>query len=734
MEMVHGTPITNYCWKHHLDVSARLELFLPVCEAVQHAHQKAILHRDLKPSNILIAEVDGRPMAKVIDFGIAKVLGAAPPGQKASLLLTRENSVIGTPMYMSPEQAGAERDVDTRSDIYALGAILYEMLAGEPPLSPSRLRSTSWDEVLKIIREQEPSRPSTRVGERSTAASTEHTHAVTIDARKIQAQVRGDLDWICLKALDKDRERRYPTAAALGADISAHLQDAPVIARPPTVSYRFGRWLRRNRLLAASIGAVTLTILAATVTASVYYLRERNALERERATSEKLSREVLKLGQHQGFLTMLFDEFHDAAPHASAKVLDAARHRARSWASSLTPEAAVLNLHFLAQIWFQTGEKLKASELVEEAIAILEKGPGLPSQECTTLTGFSRILNKACKFDLSRRCAELALGKARLSGEERLLGGALSILAETCRDAGDLKTAELLLRELCELRRGQLLRGTKVGPPGGPFREMAENLDRQDRSDEAIPFARESVAAEDAYFGLKSPHGNRITARKVLLRVLENAGHADDAAKVAGELRQIESLASSPAQSNALMKILALADGHFAAGRLGEAEAAYASAHASLRDAYGQANYYIPRALRGLAAVCARRQRWDESIKHATEALAAAQRSNSLVEEMFSAALLLEVLRDSEKQETGETLLLENPAWTASPKVHPMVLLRVLRPARQILETLSLQSPSPARKNLLGKLTHQIAEAEEAASKLPRSSVPNKPSANGDNP
>ncbi len=262
MELVKGVPITDYCDEHKLTIRQRLELFIPVCQAVQHAHQKAILHRDLKPSNILIAEMDGKAVPKVIDFGIAKALGtSAEAALQATLARTVEGMVVGTPQYMSPEQAGSGPDMDTRSDIYTLGVILYELLVGNTPLPREQLKKAAFDEVFRLIREAEPVRPSScvipitnLVRETSIARGTE--------PGKLTRALRGDLDWITLKALEKDRERRYESAAAFAQDIERHLKNEPVEAGPPSAIYRLRKLVQRNRLAFGAAAAILVLLIA----------------------------------------------------------------------------------------------------------------------------------------------------------------------------------------------------------------------------------------------------------------------------------------------------------------------------------------------------------------------------------------------------------------------------------------------------------------------------------------
>src|SRR5436309_6078329 len=251
MELVKGVPITAFCDEHQLTPRERLELFVPVCQAVQHAHTKGIIHRDLKPSNVLVALYDGQPVPKVIDFGVAKATGQQ---LTEKTLVTGFGAIIGTLEYMSPEQAEINQlDIDTRSDIYSLGVLLYELLAGSTPFSRKELEKGGMLEMLRVIREQEPTKPSTKLSTAEglpTLAANRGT-----EPAKLTRLVRGELDWIVLKALEKDRSRRYETANGFALDVQRYLADEPVQACPPSVRYRFGKFARRNKaaLVMASV-------------------------------------------------------------------------------------------------------------------------------------------------------------------------------------------------------------------------------------------------------------------------------------------------------------------------------------------------------------------------------------------------------------------------------------------------------------------------------------------------
>jgi tetratricopeptide (TPR) repeat protein len=257
MELVKGVPITDYCDQQHLPVRARLELFMQVCQAVQHAHQKGIIHRDLKPSNVLVAEYDGRPVPKIIDFGVAK---ATAQKLTEKTMFTEFGQLVGTFEYMSPEQAQFNQlDVDTRSDIYSLGVLLYELLAGSTPLEKGRLRSAAFGEILRMIGEEEPPKPSTRLSSSDALPSISANRR--LEPKKLTGLVSGELDWIVMKCLEKDRNRRYETASALAADISHHLSDEPVTAGPPSRLYRVGKFVRRNRVPVVAALFVAVAII-----------------------------------------------------------------------------------------------------------------------------------------------------------------------------------------------------------------------------------------------------------------------------------------------------------------------------------------------------------------------------------------------------------------------------------------------------------------------------------------
>jgi serine/threonine protein kinase/tetratricopeptide (TPR) repeat protein len=301
MELVKGVPITKYCDDNQLSIRGRLELFKPVCEAVQHAHQKGIIHRDLKPTNVLVAEYDNHAVPKIIDFGVAKATA-----QKITerTMFTEFGQVIGTIEYMSPEQAKFNQlDIDTRSDIYGLGVLLYELLTASTPFERQRLRNAAFDEVLRIIREEEPPKPSTRLNSSETLpaiAANRHTAPA-----RLSRDVSGELDWIVMKCLEKDRNRRYETASDLGNDIRRYLGDEPIQACPPSAAYRMRKFVRRNKLamITASFFVVALLIGVTGLAISNHLIDEQRQRAEEKfirarsAVSNIVSKAAMGVGQ-----------------------------------------------------------------------------------------------------------------------------------------------------------------------------------------------------------------------------------------------------------------------------------------------------------------------------------------------------------------------------------------------------------------------------------------------------
>ena len=350
MELVRGVPITDYCDAHKLPPEDRLALFAQVCQAVQHAHQKGVIHRDIKPSNVLVTVIDGKPVPKVIDFGVAKAVGQSLTDKT---IYTRFAQILGTPLYMSPEQAEMSGvDVDTRADVYALGVLLYELLTGTTPFDRDRFRRAAFDEIRRIIREEDPPRPSTRLsslGPTLTDVSAQRGS----DPGKLAGVVRGELDWIVMKCLEKDRNRRYETASGLARDVERFLEGDSVEACPPTLGYRLRKLYRRNR---AAVWIAAIFIGLTYAGASGIYLAYRRAVQAE--TRLAVQRDVALASEERATAaTREAARERDKVADANASLRSLAhRQRQTLYASSMN----------LAQAAWESGDARRTLELLRQ--------------------------------------------------------------------------------------------------------------------------------------------------------------------------------------------------------------------------------------------------------------------------------------------------------------------------------------------------------------------------------
>jgi serine/threonine protein kinase/tetratricopeptide (TPR) repeat protein len=404
MELVRGMKITEFCDEQKLSTRARLDLFIQVCQAIQHAHQKGIIHRDIKPSNILVSVNDGVTAPKIIDFGIAK----ATSGQQLTdkTVFTAFEQFIGTPAYMSPEQAMiTNADIDTRSDIYALGVLLYELLTGKTPFDSKQLLAVGLDEMRRTIREKEPQRPSTCVSTLPGQDLSTTAQRRGLDAPKLVSELRGDLDWIVMKALEKDRSRRYETANGLADDIQRHLNSEPVSACPPTRIYRLRKALRKNKL-AFTATAATVAALAIGLGMSTWrFVKERDALTRavvaeQSAKEEKASAEavlafvrdkILAVGRPEGMGGGVGKDvtLRDAIDRAESQISEAFTNRP-------LVEASVRNT--VGESYIYLGQPLSAIPQLERALTARRESLGIETEETVqTMTLLRRAYREAGK-------------------------------------------------------------------------------------------------------------------------------------------------------------------------------------------------------------------------------------------------------------------------------------------------------------------------------------------------
>jgi serine/threonine protein kinase len=502
MELVRGVKITEYCDEKKLTTHQRLELFMQVCRAVQHAHQKGIIHRDLKPSNILISLNDGVAVPKVIDFGIAKATTGEPLTDKT--VFTAFEQFIGTPAYMSPEQAlVTSLDIDTRTDIYALGVLLYELLTGKTPFDAKELMQAGLDEMRRTIREKEPARPSTRLSTLPGDALSTTAHLRGLDAPKLVSQLRADLDWIVMKCLEKDRARRYETANGLATDIQRHLSNEPVVARPPSNLYRFRKVVRRHRLV---FGAITSVLAALVIGLGVALWQSV-----EKAHAYNLAKiEATKSKQVSQFLKDMLEGVGPSA--ALGRDTTMLREILAKTLKRVTndlheqPDVEAELLSTMGAVYFELGEYQKSEAIHREALALRKKLFGNEHLEVAdSLNQLQMSLWKQHKRGEAESMAREALAMRRkLLGNEHIdVAQSLNNLGTTLSDQRKVADAEVVYREALALTQ-------KLGTEEHPLvvtllNNLGNLLDHEGTRSESELMRRKALDLGKKLFGDEHP-------------------------------------------------------------------------------------------------------------------------------------------------------------------------------------------------------------------------------------
>jgi serine/threonine protein kinase len=560
MELVKGVPITEYCDTNRLTPRERLELFLPVCQAIQHAHQKGIIHRDIKPSNLLVTLSDGQPTVKVIDFGVAKAIDQR---LTEKTIFTQFGQIVGTLEYMSPEQAEmGTLDVDTRTDIYALGVVLYELLAGSTPLRRACLREAGYGQILRRIREEETPKPSTRLDESDAALVTISAQRRTEPAR-LARLLRGELDWIVMKALEKDRTRRYETAAGLGHDLRRYLEGDPVEAGPPSAAYRLRKFGQKHRAALATAAAFAGLLVLAAASASYLAVQarraERSALAAEAATGTERDRAIAAEAKATAHLAKAQDEEKKAKQseiEAKAvleffqdKVLAAARPKdqegglgqdvtvraavdaaeskiAEAFRDQPAVEASIR--HTLGFSYHFLGEPALAIRQFERALALRRQilGPDHPDTLYT-------MNNLASAYQAAGRLGEalplhqqtFELHKAKLGPDHLDTLTSMISLAATYQAAGRMSEALPLFEEaLSELK-------AKLGPDHPdvfyPMCHLASAYQAAGRHGEALPLHEQALKLAKAKLG--PDHPDTLMLMNNLAQAYQADGRPDEA-------------------------------------------------------------------------------------------------------------------------------------------------------------------------------------------------------------
>jgi tetratricopeptide (TPR) repeat protein len=621
MELVRGIPITAYCDQHQLTPRQRLEVFIQVCQAVQHAHQKGIIHRDLKPTNVLITLQDGdKPTPKVIDFGIAK----ATVGQRLTelTLFTEFRQFIGTPLYMSPEQAemSAVMDIDTRSDVYALGVLLYELLTGTTPFEKDRLAKAAYDEVRRIIREEDPPRPSTRLSSLAAQALTTVSAQRHMDPKRLGQTVRGELDWIVMRALEKDRTRRYETVNGFLRDIQRYLTDQPVEACSPSKLYRLRKLARRNKPAIVTGAVIAAVLVLATVISAGQAVRAKRA-------------EVVALRAQERALSAKEESDETAA-------------FMKDMLKGVGPSAALgRDTTMLREILDQTAKRLDTlRELKNEPLAEADLRATLGNVYCD--------LGEYPKAQAMLSQA-LEMRKRLLTPEHPLLAQSLNDLGEAFRRQGKFVQAEALHRQALAMRKG--LFGNRHPDVATSLNNLAESLRRQDRqargkAQEAEPLFREALAIRRELYGDKNLEVAQ-TLHDLGRCLSQRIYHPEPAA---AEVMQREALAIrqellGPENPDVAESLAALGLALGVQGKYAEEESAHRAALAMRRKLLGNKHPDVAHSLYNLAGVLAKRHQFAEAEAMQREVLAI--RRESLGPENVDTALSLERLSNIVRQQ-----------------------------------------------------------------------------------